>query len=567
MKDPAHIVKRFEQLYNSRHTVEESWDVIERFIMPYRGRFFEESSSEGAIEWRKREIYDSTAVMAAQSLAASLHGSLTTPAIRWFDLRFRQGELTEDSEAVEWLEECSKRVFDSLQDSNFNLEANETYLDLVGYGTSIIVEEPVTDHMGAWGGLQFTSVPIKEAYFEQDAVGQVYAFYRLLQWTPSRYIDKFGAENCPLIVLDKHSSDPDGRIDVIFCVYPDPWNRDADTSKKLAPKRRPYQYCYVTRQGAELFKGERGSGGYYEMPAFVPRWRKTSESTWGNSPAMIALADVLTLNQVIEMRIKAIEKLIDPPQKVEERALLSDLNLKARGLTVMRDITKLAPLDTGSQINAGEVEIADLRQAIRQYFFVDQLELKESPAMTATEVQVRYEMMQRLLGPTLGRLQSDFLDPMIQRTFNILLRAGRLPEVPKSVASIAAHMDIDYLGPLSRAQRTDQVASTERWLMNIAQMAQVLPELLDIPDPDQIARQVAQMLSVPAKMLRSSQEVEEIRAERAGRELAAAQAQQQQMQGEGMKALGEGAAALEQVSSTVPRPGAGVEPTEMGPPV
>ena len=61
--------------------------------------------------------------------------------------------------------------------------------------------------------------------------------------------------------------------------------------------------------------------------------------------------------------------------------------------------------------------------------------------------------------------------------------------------------------------------------------------------------------------------VEEIRAERAGRELAAAQAQQQQMQGEGMKALGEGAAALEQVSSTVPRPGAGVEPTEMGPPV
>ena len=216
---------------------------------------------------------------------------------------------------------------------------------------------------------------------------------------------------------------------------------------------------------------------------------------------------------------------------------------------------------------SGEVEIADLRQAIRQYFFVDQLELKESPAMTATEVQVRYEMMQRLLGPTLGRLQSDFLDPMIQRTFNILLRAGRLPEVPKSVASIAAHMDIDYLGPLSRAQRTDQVASTERWLMNIAQMAQVLPELLDIPDPDQIARQVAQMLSVPAKMLRSSQEVEEIRAERASRELAMAQAQQQQMQGEGMKALGEGAAALEQVSSTVPGPGAGVEPTEMGPPV
>ena len=555
MKDPTHIVKRFEQLYGARHNVEQMWDVIERFIMPYRGRFFQATDSEGGVEWRKREIYDSTAVMAAQSLAASLHGSLTTPAIRWFDLRYRDGAMRDDSEAVEWLEECSTRVFDALQDSNFNLEANETYLDLVGYGTSIIVEEPRLDAQGAYGGLLFTSVPLKEAYFEQDALGQVYAFYRLLQWTPSRYIDKFGEEHVPEIIRDRHESDPDGRIDVIFCVYPEPANRDADTGKMLAPERRPYQFCYVTRQGAELIGGPAGSGGYYEMPAFVPRWRKTSDSTWGNSPAMVALPDTLTLNQVIEMRIKAIEKLIDPPQKVEERALLSDLNLRARGLTVMRDINKLAPLDTGANIQAGEVEIGDLRQAIRQYFFVDQLELKESPAMTATEVQVRYEMMQRLLGPTLGRLQSDFLDPMIQRTFNILLRAGRLPEIPQSVAASAAHMDIDYLGPLSRAQRTDQVASTERWLMNLAQLAQVLPDMLDIPDPEQIARQIAQMLSVPAKMLRSSDEVAEIREARAAAQAAQIKAEQMQMQGEGMRAIGEGASALNNVSSTVPMEG------------
>jgi hypothetical protein len=555
MKDPAHIVKRFEQVYGTRHTVEEAWVIIERFIMPYRGRFFERGSSEGSVEWRQREIYDSTAVMAAQSLAASLHGSLTTPAIRWFDLRFRDGALQDDSDAVEWLEECSRRVFDALQDSNFNLEANETYLDLVGYGTSIIVEEPKLDHQGAWGGLMFTSVPLKEAYFEQDANGQVYAFYRLLQWTPSRYIDKFGEKHVPEIIRDRYESDPDGRIDVIFCVYPEPANADADVSKALAPERRPYQFAYVTRQGAEPIGGPAGSGGYYEMPAFVPRWRKTSESAWGNSPAMVALADVLTLNQVIEMRIKAVERLIDPPQKVEERALLSDLNLRARGVTVLRDINKLAPLDTGANIQAGEIEIADLRRAIRQYFFVDQLELKESPAMTATEVQVRYEMMQRLLGPTLGRLQSDFLDPMIQRTFNILLRAGRLPEIPQSVKAAAAHMDIDYLGPLSRAQRTDQVASTERWLMNLAQLAQVLPDMLDIPDPEQIARQIAQMLSVPAKMLRSTDEVAEIREARAAAQAAQIKAQQMQMQGEGMRAIGEGASALNNVSSTVPMEG------------
>ena len=544
----AKIIKTFEQLWTQRKTVEQLWDVIERFVMPYRGRFFKEINSEHAVEWRKREVYDSTAVMAAQSLAASLHGSLTTPSIRWFELRFRNDELGKNQEAREWLEDSGQRVYDALQDSNFNLETNETYLDLVGYGTSIIVEEAAADPTDKWDGINFTSVPLKEAYFEMDAKAQVYRLFRKLTWPTSRYLDKFGPDNCPQIIKDKHEQNPDETVEVIFCIYPVEENKDADTSGVLAPEARPFGFKYVLRQGGDEFGGPHGSGGYYEMPAFAPRWRKTSESAWGNSPAMIALADVLTLNQVVEMRIKAIEKRIDPPQKVEERALLTDLMLQARGLTVLRDITKLAPIDTGADINAGEIEIADLRQAIRSYFFVDQLELKDSPAMTATEVQVRAEMMQRLLGPTLGRLQSDYLDLMIQRTFNIMMRAGRLGDVPDVVNQADAAMDIDYMGPLSRAQKTDRAASTERWLMNLLQVSEVIPDVLDVPDPDAIARDLAHMLSVPAGMLRDEREVEELRDERKEAMQAQQQAMQMQEAGAGMEAMGKGEQALEVVS-------------------
>lgn len=546
--DNASIVKRFEQLWSTRKTVENTWDVIERFVAPYRGRFFQEVNTEHSVEWRKREVYDSTAVMSAQSLAASLHGSLTTPAIRWFELQFRDADLNKQQGPREWLEACGQRVYDALQDSNFNLEANETYLDLVCYGTSIIVEEAGADPTEEWDGVNFTSVPLKEAYFEQDAKGQVFTLYRRLNWTCSRYIDKFGLEHCPEIITDKYEQNPDETVEVIFCVYPVRENADADTSKILAPERRPFAYKYVTREGAEAFGGPHGSGGYYEMPAFAPRWRKTSESMWGNSPAMIALADILTLNQIVEMRIKAVEKRIDPPQKVAERALISDLRLQARGITVMRDITQLAPIDTGADFNAGELEINDLRQAIRSYFFVDQLELKESPAMTATEVQVRAELMQRLLGPTLGRLQSDFLDLLVQRTFNIMLRAGQLPEIPEEVLMADAAMDINYLGPLPRAQKTDQAASTERWLMSILTMAEAKPEMLDVPDPDAIVRQLATMLSVPAGMLKNEAEVDEVRRQRDEAMQAQQQAMQMQEEGAGMKAVGEGQQALNVVS-------------------
>ena len=51
--------------------------------------------------------------------------------------------------------------------------------------------------------------------------------------------------------------------------------------------------------------------------------------------------------------------------------------------------------------------------------------------MTATEVQVRYELMQRLLGPTLGRFQSEFLNPLIERVFGIMFRANAFLPAPE----------------------------------------------------------------------------------------------------------------------------------------
>jgi hypothetical protein len=62
------------------------------------------------------------------------------------------------------------------------------------------------------------------------------------------------------------------------------------------------------------------------------------------------------------------------------------------------------------------------RGAIRDAFYVNQLMMQSGPQMTATEVVQRNEEKMRLLGPVLGRLQSELLRPLIDRTFAILLR-------------------------------------------------------------------------------------------------------------------------------------------------
>jgi hypothetical protein len=290
-------------------------------------------------------------------------------------------------------------------------------------------------------------------------------------------------------------------------------------------------------------------GGYYENPAFIPRWRKTSKSMWGHGPAMIALPDILTINQLVELILKSTEKVVDPPTKVTERGLLSDLDLEPAGLTVVRTMDSMMPYESGARFDVSQLQREQLKQSIRSIFYVDQLELKESPAMTATEVQTRYELMQRLLGPTLGRLQSDYLDPLVQRTFNILYRAGQFGELPSTIAEQGdGELDIIYTGPLVRAQRADIAQGVSRWVASLAELGDIVPEVLDIPNWDEIGKELGSLEGVPAKLMNSDAEIKLLRKKRQQAQAATAQGLEDEQVGKGRQALAEGETALQEVS-------------------
>lgn len=532
------IITRFQRLVSDRQVIQETWDYIERYITPYRGRFFKDERSEPSIEWRKPFVYDSTAVMAAQSLSASLHSSLTSPSTQWFGLRFRADELNENVDAVAWLEACGKEVYHALQDSNFNAQVNETYTDIVGYGTSVIVEEEI-EKANKFDSVNFKSVPIKEAYFEQDVDGNILNFYRHLKWTPRQWCAKFG-DDCPEDITEMAndaSSDPDRKVDLIFCIY----RRmdiplDTDIGKPKSPENRPYGWCYVRLNDAMKI-GE--GGGYYEMPAFIPRWRKTSESMWGNSPAMIALSDTMTLNRMIELNLSAVEKALDPPTLTTQRGLIGDLDLTAGGLTLVRDVNEITPYESRARFDISYQEMNRLRENIDRYFFIPQLVLppmQGTPA-TATEISVRMQQLERLIGPTLGRLQSDLLDPLITRTFRILLRAGRLPEVPEIIGELGGQADIEYTGPMAKTQEASNMQAIERWAMFVSNLAQFNQDVMDVPQWDEMIKMGAAYLGVPAKLIKSQSDIDSERGARKEQEQMMAQGQAMQDMGQGMQAM------------------------------
>ncbi|NBQ51384.1 MAG: head-tail adaptor, partial [Marivivens sp.] len=67
------------------------------------------------------------------------------------------------------------------------------------------------------------------------------------------------------------------------------------------------------------------------------------------------------------------------------------------------------------------------------------------------EVVQRTEEKMRLLGPVLGRLQAELLQPMIERVFAVLNRQNKLPAAPAFLND--RDLDIEYVSPLAKAQR------------------------------------------------------------------------------------------------------------------
>ena len=162
--------------------------------------------------------------------------------------------------------------------------------------------------------------------------------------------------------------------------------------------------------------------------------------------------------------------------------------------------------------------------------------------MTATEVIARREQQRRLMAPIVGRIQSEFLEPVILNTFNMLGRMKQLPEQPDIV--VGKELDIEYTGELARAQKAEVSVGIESWLNVIAVIAEVFPEAKDIPDIDETTRLLGLQRGVPAKAMRSREDIEEVREARAEAEKQAAEAAALQMGGEALKAAGEGAQAV-----------------------
>ena len=521
-----YIKKRVDALASDRGTWEVNWQEILDYVMPRKADVVT-LRTKG--EKRTEVLFDSSAITANNLLAASLHGTLTSPSLPWFSIKLRDEELNKNRDVQLWLEDTGRKMYDTFNETNFNTEVHELYLDLCSIGTAAIFVEEANEGFNK-NGIHFNTLHIAEYYIQENVNGKVDTLYRKYKLTARQAVQEFGEKNVGEKILTAAKEKPDQKFNFIHAVEP---TEDYKRATGKSSTKLPYHSCHVCEEDKMVVR----TGGYNEFPYLVPRWSKATGEIFGRSPSYNALPDIKTLNKAVEIGLKAWAKAIDPPLLVQDDGVIGRVRTTPAGITVVRNDGAVKPLQIGSNWQITDLKENQLRTAIRQAFYSDQLQLQEGPQMTATEVQVRYELMQRLLGPTLGRFQSEFLNPLIERVFGIMYRAGALLPEPSVVRG--SKIDVEYVGPLARSQRMEEAVAIERLYQLAMNIAQVDPAIMDNIDHDEAVRLRGKLLGVPKTVLRGKDQVNEMRNARAEQQQMAQMAQQQQAQAQAMKTQAE----------------------------
>ena len=504
------IMARFDRLKTGRQNWETHWQEVADYMQP-RKADVTKTRSRG--DKRTELIFDSSPIQAVELLAASLHGMLTNPSTPWFSLRYKDQGLDADDEAKLWLEGVTETMYTAFNRSNFQQEIFELYHDLITFGTAaMFIEEDQGDL------LKFSTRHINEIYVTENDKGRIDTVYRKFKITLRAAAQQFGG-GLSEEAKRRVDKDPFDEIDILHAVYP---RQDFNPTKK-DKQNMEFESVYVEyKNGNEL-----SVGGFVEFPFVVPRYLKASHEIYGRSPAMTALPDVKMLNEMSKTTIKAAQKQVDPPLLVPDDGFLLPVRTVPGGLNFYRSGTRdrIEPLNIGANNPLGLNMEEQRRNAIREVFYVNQLMLQQGPQMTATEVIQRNEEKMRLLGPVLGRLQSELLKPMIDRCFAILLRNNQFAQAPEFLSG--QDIEIEYVSPLAKAQKGTELTSITRAIEILGSLANVAP-VFDYINFDALVKHVADLVGVPQKVLKLQSQVNAEREQQA--QLAEQQAQMQQMQ-------------------------------------
>lgn len=523
--DGTAIIKRYDKLKQERYNFDERWERMAPYLAPSRvgiiTKFYPGDK-------QTRGVYDSSSMVAAELSAHFISGNVINPGQRWLDYYMQDPEVRDSDEVKEWLEECRDLTLRRLDASLFYAEGPESLIDYVGFGTgNLICEEapqPVNQVIRGFRGFRFEAVKIGRFVIQEGPNSIVDTMGREFEMTARNIRDRWGPQggNLPPQVVEAiRTGNLDKPFTVIHFVEPRPIAEQGAGAKGM-----PWASSWVEKESKEVI----WESGYRTFPGAVPRYHRTPGEVYGRGRGDLAFPDTWTLNTAKRMGLEDWSLKIRPPLFMRHDSVLGSLRLVPAGPTSInthgaRIQDVIMPYQTGSHPEVSQIKEEELRKSIREIFFVDalrqllQFEEKANTRQTREEFVRKLEILFRIMGPVYGRMRWEWLNRIVDITFDIQLNAGAFPPPPPIVQNSDGVVDVNFQNPLERAQKTGDAEALQLSLMDLTPLAGQYPQMLDHINPDKTALGIFALRGFPAKWTNNGDEVAAIRQARAEKEI------------------------------------------------
>jgi len=485
-KSVNQIMKRYQAAKVRKEQWESVYEDCYRFALPNRNLY--EGYFEGKTVGQNKmsDVFDSTAISSTQRFANRIQSGLFPPQTDW--CRLEPGNDIPDQnkgEVQEVLDAYLEKMFSVIRTSNFDLAMGEFLLDLcVGTGVMLIQEG---DEMTP---IRYTSIPMYLVCFEEGANGQVENVYRTLRLKAEQILIQFPDAKLNETLKRKVKDNPIEEIDFLEATV-----KDLETGK--------YSYCIIYKQ--EKLKVVERELKY--SPWVVSRYMKAAGEVYGRGPLTVAIPDIKTLNKTKELLLKNSSLSIAGVYTAADDGVLNPNTVVLKPgaiIPVARNGgpqgESLRPLSRSGDPQLSQIVIDQLQMSIKKILLDESIPRDDMSARSATEIQQRIQELAQNLGSAFGRLITEVMTPIVQRTLQIM-DAQNLIELPLKVNGL--EVKIKPVSPIAQSQNNQDINNVIQFAQIVSQLG---PEGQTILKIGKIADYIAEKLGIPADLTNSEAE-------------------------------------------------------------
>jgi hypothetical protein len=498
------------------------WRAVATNLLPRHSRFLTTERNKGGD--RNQSIIDSHGTGALRVLSAGMMAGMTSPARPWFRLSLPDEKLADQYPVKVWLNDTTDLLLRVFNKSNTYNMLHMMYRELGGFGTGLNIIRPNFERV-----IHNSPMTVGEYALGLNDEGYVDKVGRQFKLTVEQAAEWFGLENLSVGARNAYAnSNYNYEVEVIHLIEP---NADRKPGQR-GPGNMPYKSVYWDYKARDTGEGLLSQGGFRKFPALAPRWDVLWNDTYGSSPGMEALGDLLQLQHEQGRKGKAIDYQTDPPLQVPVSLRSQNADFLPGGISYYDAMQPQGGIRTAFDVNldVGVLleDIRDVRQRIDSAFYVDMFLMlaQDDKTMTATEVAERHEEKLLMLGPVLERLHNELLEPLVVFAFERCMEAGILPPVPEELHGI--ELQIEFVSTIAQAQKAVSVNSVDRLLGHVGMLTQLKGDSspMDKIDLDKSIDRYADQLGVDPDLIVPGEKVALIRQQRAQAQQAAANAEQ-----------------------------------------